>query len=494
MKAIGFDNQKYLQTQSEQIRHRIAQFGGKLYLEFGGKLFDDFHASRVLPGFQPDSKIRMLQQLTDDVEIVITINASDIESNKVRADLGITYDDDVLRLIDTFREMGLYVGSVVVTQFTGQKAAQDFLKRLDTLGIPAYRHFPIAGYPSDVDFIVSEEGLGQNEYIETTRSLIVVTAPGPGSGKMATCLSQLYHDYKRGIKAGYAKFETFPVWNLPLKHPVNLAYEAATADLNDVNMIDPFHLEAYGKTAINYNRDVEIFPVLNAIFERIQGVSPYKSPTDMGVNMAGNCIIDDAVCCHASRMEILRRYYAAGVKHMRGAANDQEINRLKLLLNQSDTTPDIFPAVSVALDKAEKTGAPAAAMMLPDGRIVTGKTSSTLGCASAMLLNALKLLAGIDHDTDLISARVLEPICQLKTQYLLHKNPRLHIDEVLLALTISALRNDVAQKAKEQLSKLRGSEVHFTVIISEEDERVLRRLGINVSCEPRYETSRLFHK
>ena len=494
MKAIGFDNQKYLQTQSEQIRHRIAQFGGKLYLEFGGKLFDDFHASRVLPGFQPDSKIRMLQQLTDDVEIVITINASDIESNKVRADLGITYDDDVLRLIDTFREMGLYVGSVVVTQFTGQKAAQDFLKRLETLGIPAYRHFPIAGYPSDVDFIVSEEGLGQNEYIETTRSLIVVTAPGPGSGKMATCLSQLYHDYKRGIKAGYAKFETFPVWNLPLKHPVNLAYEAATADLNDVNMIDPFHLEAYGKTAINYNRDVEIFPVLNAIFERIQGVSPYKSPTDMGVNMAGNCIIDDAVCCHASRMEILRRYYAAGVKHMRGAANDQEINRLKLLLNQSDTTPDILPAVSVALDKAEKTGAPAAAMMLPDGRIVTGKTSSTLGCASAMLLNALKLLAGIDHDTDLISARVLEPICQLKTQYLLHKNPRLHIDEVLLALTISALRNDVAQKAKEQLSKLRGSEVHFTVIISEEDERVLRRLGINVSCEPRYETSRLFHK
>ena len=494
MKAIGFDNQKYLQTQSEQIRHRIAQFGGKLYLEFGGKLFDDFHASRVLPGFQPDSKIRMLQQLTDDVEIVITINASDIESNKVRADLGITYDDDVLRLIDTFREMGLYVGSVVVTQFTGQKAAQDFLKRLETLGIPAYRHFPIAGYPSDVDFIVSEEGLGQNEYIETTRSLIVVTAPGPGSGKMATCLSQLYHDYKRGIKAGYAKFETFPVWNLPLKHPVNLAYEAATADLNDVNMIDPFHLEAYGKTAINYNRDVEIFPVLNAIFERIQGVSPYKSPTDMGVNMAGNCIIDDAVCCHASRMEILRRYYAAGVKHMRGAANDQEINRLKLLLNQSDTTPDIFPAVSVALDKAEKTGAPAAAMMLPDGRIVTGKTSSTLGCASAMLLNALKLLAGIDHNTDLISARVLEPICQLKTQYLLHKNPRLHIDEVLLALTISALRNDVAQKAKEQLSKLRGSEVHFTVIISEEDERVLRRLGINVSCEPRYETSRLFHK
>lgn len=494
MKTIGFDNDKYLTMQSEQIRRRIAQFGGKLYLEFGGKLFDDFHASRVLPGFEPDSKIRMLQQLKEDVEIVITINANDIESSKVRGDLGITYDEDVLRLIDTFREMGLYVGSVVLTQFTGQKAAQAFLQRLESLGVPHYRHFPIPGYPSDVDFIVSEEGLGQNEYIETTHSLIVVTAPGPGSGKMATCLSQLYHDHKRGVTAGYAKFETFPIWNLPLKHPVNLAYEAATADLNDVNMIDPFHLEAYGKTAVNYNRDVEIFPVLNAIFERIQGVSPYKSPTDMGVNMAGNCIVDDEACRRASRMEILRRYYAAGVKRMRGSVNDHEISHLKILMNQSETTPELLPAVAVALDKAEQTGAPAAAMMLPDGRIVTGKTSSTLGAASAMLLNALKLLAGIDHDIDLISARVLEPICALKTQYLLHKNPRLHVDEVLLALTISALRNEVAQKAKEQLSKLRGSEVHFTVIISEEDERLLQRLGMNVSCQPRYETSRLYHK
>ncbi len=494
MKVVGFDNDMYLKMQSEQIRRRIAQFGGKLYLEFGGKLFDDYHASRVLPGFKPDSKIRMLQQLKDDVEIVITINAADIESNKVRGDLGITYDEDVLRLIDAFREMGLYVGSVVLTQYTGQKAAQAFLQRLETLGVPHYRHYPIAGYPSDVDFIVSEEGLGQNEYIETTRSLIVVTAPGPGSGKMATCLSQLYHDHKHGITAGYAKFETFPIWNLPLKPPVNLAYEAATADLNDVHMIDPFHLEAYGETAINYNRDIEIFPVLNAIFERIQGTSPYKSPTDMGVNMAGNCIIDDDVCRHASSMEILRRYYAAGVKHMRGANNEQEINHLKIIMNQAETTPDIFPAVSVAIQKAEQTGAPAAAMMLPDGRIVTGKTSSTLGCASAMLLNALKLLAGIDHDVDVISSHVLEPICQLKTDYLLHKNPRLHIDEVLLALTISALHNDAAQKAKEQLSKLRGSEVHFTVIISEEDERMLQRLGINVSCQPRYETTRLYHK
>ena len=494
MGVIGFDNQQYLTMQSEQIRKRIAHFGGKLYLEFGGKLFDDFHASRVLPGFAPDSKVRMLQQLKDDVEIVITINAADIESNKVRGDLGITYDDDVLRLIDTFREMGLYVGSVVLTQFTGQKSAQTFLKRLETLGVRSYCHYPIAGYPSDVEYIVSEEGLGKNDYIETTRSLIVVTAPGPGSGKMATCLSQLYHDHKRGVTAGYAKFETFPIWNLPLKHPVNLAYEAATADLNDVNMIDPYHLEAYGKTAVNYNRDVEIFPVLNAIFERIQGVSPYKSPTDMGVNMAGNCIVDDEACRHASRMEILRRYYAAGVKRMRGQGNEHEINKLKLLMNLSDTTPEIFPAVAIALEKAEQTGAPAAAIVLPDGRILTGKTSSTLGAASAMMLNALKVLAGIDDKVDLIAARVLEPICALKTGYLLHKNPRLHIDEVLLALTISALDNPIAEKAKEQLSRLRGSEVHFTVIISDEDERILRRLGINVSCQPHYETNRLYHK
>ncbi|MBQ8829710.1 MAG: DUF1846 domain-containing protein, partial [Burkholderiaceae bacterium] len=403
MGVIGFDNQQYLTMQSEQIRKRIAHFGGKLYLEFGGKLFDDFHASRVLPGFAPDSKVRMLQQLKDDVEIVITINAADIESNKVRGDLGITYDDDVLRLIDTFREMGLYVGSVVLTQFTGQKSAQTFLKRLETLGVRSYCHYPIAGYPSDVEYIVSEEGLGKNDYIETTRSLIVVTAPGPGSGKMATCLSQLYHDHKRGVTAGYAKFETFPIWNLPLKHPVNLAYEAATADLNDVNMIDPYHLEAYGKTAVNYNRDVEIFPVLNAIFERIQGVSPYKSPTDMGVNMAGNCIVDDEACRHASRMEILRRYYAAGVKRMRGQGNEHEINKLKLLMNLSDTTPEIFPAVAIALEKAEQTGAPAAAIVLPDGRILTGKTSSMLGAASAMMLNALKVLAGIDDKVDLIA-------------------------------------------------------------------------------------------
>ncbi len=494
MKAIGFDNQKYLTTQSEQIRKRIAHFGGKLYLEFGGKLFDDFHASRVLPGFAPDSKIQMLQQLKEDVEVVITINAADIESNKIRGDLGITYDVDVLRLIDTFRELGLYVGSVVLTRYNGQAASNAFLKRLTALGIRCYKHYPIAGYPSDVAHIVSDEGLGKNDYIETTRSLIVVTAPGPGSGKMATCLSQLYHDHKRGVTAGYAKFETFPIWNLPLKHPVNLAYEAATADLNDVNMIDPFHLEAYGKTAVNYNRDVEIFPVLNAIFERIQGSSPYKSPTDMGVNMVGNCIVNDEACCVASRMEILRRYYKACANRLKGNETETEIHKLELLMNQSGTSPEIFPAVSAALLKAETTGAPAGAMCLPDGRVVTGRTSSTLGAASAMLLNALKALAGIGDEFDLISASVLEPICDLKTRYLHHRNPRLHTDEVLMALTISALTNPIAEKAQEQLVYLRGSDAHFTVIISDEDEKLLRRLGINVSCEAKYETKRLYHK
>ncbi len=494
MKAVGFDNQKYLSMQSEQIRKRIDFFGGKLYLEFGGKLFDDYHASRVLPGFAPDSKIQMLKQLKDDVEMVIVINAADIEANKMRGDLGITYEEDVLRLIDTFREMGLYVGSVVLTRYNGQASANAFFKRLTALGIHCYCHYTIDGYPSDVKRIVSEDGLGKNEYIETTRSLIVVTAPGPGSGKMATCLSQLYHDHKRGITAGYAKFETFPIWNLPLKHPVNLAYEAATADLNDVNMIDPFHLEAYDVKAVNYNRDVEIFPVLNAMFEKIQGESPYKSPTDMGVNMAGNCIIDDEVCCKASRMEILRRYYTACVNRIKGKNVDVEIQKLELLMNQSEACPEIFPAVEAALSKAKDTGAPAGALVLADGRLVTGRTSDTLGAASALLLNALKKLAGINDGLDLISASVLEPICQLKTQYLHHKNPRLHTDEVLMALTISALTNPIAQKAQEQLDNLRGSDAHFSVILSDEDEMLLRRLGINVSCEAQYETKRLYHK
>ena len=494
MAAIGFDNQQYLKTQSEQIRKRIDQFGGKLYLEFGGKLFDDYHASRVLPGFEPDSKVRMLQQLREDVEIVIAINAADIEKNKIRGDLGITYDEDVLRLIDSFRGMDLYVGSVVLTRYSGQAAADAFLRRLTALGIRCYRHYPIAGYPSDVTHIVSDEGLGKNDYVETSRPLVVVTAPGPGSGKMATCLSQLYHDYKRGISAGYAKFETFPIWNLPLKHPVNLAYEAATADLDDVNMIDPFHLEAYGKTAVNYNRDVEIFPVLSAIFNKIQAQSPYQSPTDMGVNMAGNCIVDDDVCCAASRMEILRRYYTACVERRRGKGSDETVRKLELVMQQGHVTPEICPAVSAALTKAEATGGPAGALVLPDGRVVTGRTSDTLGAASAMLLNALKALGGIADHFELISAQVLEPVCRLKTEYLGHKNPRLHTDEVLMALTISALTNPLAELAQQQLPKLRGCDAHFTVILSEVDETLLKRLGINVSCEAKYETKKLYHR
>ena len=494
MAVMGFDNQQYLKTQSEQIRRRIDQFGGKLYLEFGGKLFDDYHASRVLPGFEPDSKVRMLQQLREDVEIVIAINAADIEKNKVRGDLGITYDEDVLRLIDSFRQLDLYVGSVVLTRYSGQTAADAFLRRLTALGIRCYRHYPIAGYPSDVAHIVSDDGLGKNDYVETSRPLVVVTAPGPGSGKMATCLSQLYHDYKRGISSGYAKFETFPIWNLPLKHPVNLAYEAATADLDDVNMIDPFHLEAYGKTAVNYNRDVEIFPVLSAIFKKIQGQSPYQSPTDMGVNMAGNCIVDDAACCAASRMEILRRYYTACVERRKGKGDEETVRKLELVMQQAGVTAEICPAVSAALTKAEATGGPAGAMVLPDGRVVTGRTSDTLGAASAMLLNALKALGGIADHFELISAQVLEPVCRLKTEYLGHKNPRLHTDEVLMALTISALTNPLAELAQQQLPKLRGCDAHFTVILSEVDETLLKRLGILVSCEAKYETKKLYHR
>ena len=494
MNAIGFDNQKYLATQSEQIRKRIAQFGGKLYLEFGGKLFDDYHASRVLPGFEPDSKVRMLQQLKDDVEIVITITASDIEKNKVRGDLGITYEDDVLRLIDIFRGMDLYVGSVVVTRYTGQAGADAFLQRLTALGIRCYRHYPIAGYPSNVPYVVSDDGLGRNDYIETSHSLVVVTAPGPGSGKMATCLSQLYHDYKRGLTSGYAKFETFPIWNLPLKHPVNLAYEAATADLNDVNMIDPFHLEAYGDIAVNYNRDVEVFPVLSAIFEKIQGKCPYQSPTDMGVNMAGNCIVDDDICCTASRQEILRRYYTACVERLQGKATDEPVEKLELVMKQAKATKEIRPVIDAANEKAEATGAPASALLLHDGRVITGRTSDTLGAASAMLLNALKALGGIGDQFELISQQVLEPVCRLKTEYLGHKNPRLHTDEVLMALTISALTNPMAEHAQQQLPKLKGCDAHCTVILSDVDAKLLKRLGINVSCEPKYETKKLYHK
>ena len=491
---IGFDNNKYLTLQAQHIRARWEQFGDKLYIEFGGKLFDDYHASRVLPGFQPDSKIRMLASIRDDVEIVVVICAGDIEKKKVRGDLGIGYDEDVLRLMDVFRGLGFYVGSVVITQYAGQPAADAFIKRLTALGVRSYRHYPIAGYPSDVAHIVSDDGLGKNDYIETSRPIVVVTAPGPGSGKMATCLSQLYHENKRGVRAGYAKYETFPIWNLPLKHPVNLAYEAATADLNDVNMIDPFHLEAYGKTTVNYNRDVEIFPVLNAMFQRIQGASPYKSPTDMGVNMAGFAIVDDQVCQAASRMEILRRYYAGMADRTRGRCDDEVVRKLEIVMQQAGVTPEICPAVSACLQKAEETGAPAGAMVLPDGSVVTGKTSSLLGASAALLLNALKAMAGIDHKLKLIPASVIEPISRLKTGNLGHRNPRLHSDEVLIALAISGLTNPLAAMVQEQLSSLRGCDAHFSVIISEEDEKLYKRLGINVTCQPRYEVKKLYHK
>ena len=496
MGQIGFDNDKYLAMQSAHIRERISKFGGKLYLEFGGKLFDDFHASRVLPGFQPDSKIRMLQQLRDDAEIVIAVNANDIEKNKVRGDLGITYDDDCLRLIDAFRSLGLYVGGVCITQYAGQNAADAFIKRLNTLGVRNYRHYPIAGYPSDVAHIVSDEGFGHNEYIETTHSLIVVTAPGPGSGKMATCLSQLYHEHKHGVSAGYAKFETFPIWNLPLKHPVNLAYEAATADLDDVNMIDPFHLEAYGETTVNYNRDVEIFPVLRAIFERISGKCPYQSPTDMGVNMAGNCIIDDEVCREASLNEIMRRYFKCLCDQKASGIVKQERFKLELLMNQAGIALGQREVEKRAHATSETTdGKPAAAIELADGTIVTGKTGPLLGAASSALLNALKKLAGIDQEIDLVSARAIAPIQMLKTNYLGSKNPRLHTDEILIALSSSVSENEYAAKAMEQIPNLKGCDIHSTVILSSVDADTLKKLGMYLTCEPTYEEDdRMYHK
>lgn len=493
MAKIGFDNAEYIRLQSENIRERIKLFGGKLYMEFGGKLFDDFHASRVLPGFEPDAKVKMLLKLKDEAEIVIVINADAIEKNKRRGDLGITYDLDTLRLIDAFRGIGLFVGSVVITRFTGQPSAIAFENRLKNLGIKVYRHYPINDYPSNIPYIVSDEGFGKNDYIETDRELVVVTAPGPGSGKMATCLSQLYHEHKRGVKAGYAKFETFPIWNLPLKHPVNVAYEAATADLNDVNMIDPFHLEAYGKTTVNYNRDIEIFPVLNAMMEKIMGESPYKSPTDMGVNMAGFAVCDDEVCRNAANQEIIRRYFGALCSARQGMSEQSEAGRIEILMNAMNISASDRPVVKAALDKAELTKGPAVAMMLEDGRIITGKTSSLLGASSSMLLNALKELGGIPDDIELLSHTIIEPIQKLKTGVLGNHNPRLHIDEVLIALSICAVTNATAKKALDQLSKLKGLEAHSTVILSRVDEQTFKKLGVNITCEPKYQTKKLYH-
>ena len=494
MTKIGFDNDKYIKLQTQNIRDRISSIGGKLYMEFGGKLFDDYHAARVLPGFKPDSKLRMLLEMKDEAEIVIAIAANAIEQNKRRGDSGITYDQEVMRLIDAFHEIGLYVGSVVVTMYAGQPAAKAFEKKLTALGIKVYRHYNIADYPSNVSHIISEDGFGKNDYIETERSLVVVTAPGPGSGKMETCLSQLYHDHKRGINAGYAKFETFPIWSIPLKHPVNLAYEAATADLNDVNMIDPYHLAAYGETTVNYNRDIEIFPVLQAMFTRIFGKSPYQSPTDMGVNMAGFCITDDEAVCEASKQEIIRRYYSALCNVRKGMAEQSEIMKLELIMNTLGISTDIRPIVKAATAVADRTEGPAVAIELSDGRIVTGKTSKLLGASAAALLNVLKVLGDIDDKYDLIAPSIIEPIQKLKVNHMGNHNPRLHMDEVLIALSICALSDEKAKTALEQLSKLKCCEVHSTVILSSVDANIFKKLGMNLTCEPKYQTKKLYHR
>ena len=493
MYGIGFDNKKYMTEQSSYIKERISKFG-KLYLEFGGKLFDDYHASRVLPGFEPDGKIKMLSQLKDDVEILVVINANDIEKNKVRGDLGISYEDDALRLMDAFASFGFYVGGVVVTRYASQAGADRFIKKLNSLGVPVYRHYTIEGYPNDINTIVSEHGYGRNEYAATTRPLVVITAPGPGSGKMAVCLSQLYHEWKRGIKAGYAKFETFPVWSLPIDHPVNIAYEAATADLNDENVIDHYHLSAHGVMAVNYNRDMEIFPVVNAILERMMGVSPYKSPTDMGVNRIGSCIINDDEVRAASEREIMRRYYTALCDRARGDGSDAIVEKLTKLVRRLQLRPEEQPFVQAALRRAEVTGAPAAALQLADGRVATGKTSELMGCASALLLNALKMLAGINSDLELISPQFLTPICHLKTDHLGNKNARLHSDETLIALCMSAVTNPVAERAMEVLKDLEGCSAHFSVIPSSVDEALYRKIGVRLSYEPRYEKPEMYHK
>lgn len=490
---IGFDNDKYIELQAARIRERIKQFGGKLYLEFGGKLFDDFHASRVLPGFEPDTKLRMLQSLIDDVEIILTINANDIERSKIRGDLGITYDDDLLRLMDAFNELGFYVGSVVITQYRNQPGADAFRARLDSLGVKSYLHYPIEGYPYDIDRIVSDNGYGRNEYVETTRPLVVVTAPGPGSGKMATCLSQLFQELKHGVSAGYAKFETFPIWNLPLEHPVNVAYEAATVDLDDANAIDPFHLEAYGETTVNYNRDIEIFPVLKTMMEKILGESPYKSPTDMGVNMAGYAISDDEACREASKHEIVRRYFKAREDFRRSGGNEVEVERLARLMTRVGVTENYSPAHLAALKKAEESGSPAGAIVLPDGKVMTGKTSTLLGAASSVLLNAIKYQAGIDDHEYVISDEALKPICRLRTERLGHTNPHLHPGEMLIALSTTSQTSPLAARVLEHMGELKGCDAYFSVILSEEDERLYKSLGINVCCEPKYEIHRFYH-
>ncbi len=491
---IGFDNDRYIQKQAERIRRRIDQFGGKLYLEFGGKLFDDYHASRVLPGFKPDSKARMLKELADDAEVLVAICAADIENNKRRSDIGISYAEDALRLMDLFRSMGLLADKVVVTRFTGQPKVEAYQRRLEAMGVKVYRHYPIEGYPSSTSLIVSDEGFGKNDFCETTRPLVVVTAPGPGSGKLATCLSQLYGEQKRGVSAGYAKFETFPVWNLELSHPVNIAYEAATADLDDRNIIDPFHLEAYGEVTVNYNRDVETYPVVHALLSKILGESPYQSPTDMGVNMVGSCIIDDSCCCEAARNEIVRRHFWTAETLERTGVGADALAKIDLLMGKADIDLNYSPAREAALAKEEATGAPAAAMVLGDGSIVTGKTSEILGAASSLLLNALKRVANIPKERYIVSDEALEPICALKTNHLRSSNPRLHSDEILIALSISSVENEDAKRAIDAATELAGLDAYFSVIISPTDEKTFRDLGINVCCEPKWESRAFYHR
>ena len=480
----AFNSDRYLSLQRDKILERIHMFSGKLYLEFGGKMFQDSHAARVLPGYDPNNKIRLLSELKDEVELIICINANNIENSKARGDLGISYDQEVFRLIDAFKELNLYVGSVVITQYVHQNGVDAFRSRLEKAGIASYLHYPIKGYPTDVDHIVSEEGLGRNQYVPTTRKLVVVTAPGPGSGKMATCISQMYHDQAHGICSGYAKFETFPIWNLPLKHPVNLAYEAATADLNDVNMIDPWHLEAYGVTTVNYNRDIEIYPVLDAIFKGIFGENPYKSPTDMGVNMAGNCIFDDEACCYASRQEIIRRYYTALCNLADGKCEESEVNKLSLLMQQAKITPADRLVTVAANKRAEKSGLPAAAIELNDGTIITSETSDLLGTCAALVLNAIKHLAGIDHSVKLIPAAMIAPIQNMKVNYLQGNNPRLHTDEVLVALSMLSPNDENCKKALEQLPALKGCQVHTSVMLSEVDRKIFKKLGVDLTSDP----------
>lgn len=492
-KKIGFDNDKYIELQSQHIRERISSFGGKLYLEFGGKLFDDHHASRVLPGFHPDSKIRMLLQLKEQVQIIVAVSSEDIEKNKLRGDLGIPYTTDVLRLIDVFRSFGFMVNNVVITRFSGQPVVEAFQRQLEALGVTVSRHYPIEGYPYDIQKIVGPEGYGKNDYVETERPLVVVTAPGPGSGKMAVCLSQVYHEHQHGVEAGYAKYETFPIWNLPLRHPVNIAYEAATADLSDVNMIDPFHLEAYGETTVNYNRDIEIFPVLKTMFEGILGKSPYNSPTDMGVNMAGYGIVDDEVTREAAKNEIIRRYYQEMVRKTRGLSDGKEVYKIELLMKELGVTGTSRTVVQPALDVEEKTGAPAAAIEMADGTVLTGKTSSLLGAASALLINALKHLANIPDEIHIIPPTVIAPVQELKVNVLGNHNPLLHIDELLVAISVSAVTDPNAKLALMELQNLRGLDAHSSVILSEADADSFRRLGVHITYEPKFETSKLYH-